>query len=60
MVEGRGTVVGASLALEITQYLLGVGRSDVTDIIVNLVGAWPVSASSRWRAAGSSAGRWGP
>ena len=32
------TVVGGSLALESTQYLLGVGRSDVTDVVVNLVG----------------------
>ena len=36
--RAAGTVVGASLALEITQYLLGVGRSDVTDVVVNLVG----------------------
>ena len=36
--RAAGTVVLASLVLEITQYLLGVGRSDITDVVVNLVG----------------------
>ena len=30
-----GAVAGASLALEVTQYVLAVGRSDTTDVIVN-------------------------
>jgi glycopeptide antibiotics resistance protein len=33
------TAAGASLALELAQYVLGVGRSDTTDIIVNTAGA---------------------
>lgn len=33
-----GLVAGASLALEVSQYALGVGRSDTTDLIVNTVG----------------------
>ena len=31
-------VAGASLALEVTQYVLGVGSSDATDVVVNTVG----------------------
>ncbi|MET1016930.1 MAG: VanZ family protein, partial [Leifsonia flava] len=30
-----GTVAGASLALEVTQYVLAVGSTDVTDVLVN-------------------------
>ena len=33
-----GTIAGASVALEVTQYVLAVGRSDTTDVIVNTVG----------------------
>ena len=33
-----GTIAGASFALEVTQYVLAVGRSDTTDVIVNTVG----------------------
>lgn len=33
-----GAVAGASLALEVTQYVLAVGRSDTTDVIVNTIG----------------------
>jgi hypothetical protein len=33
-----GVVAGASLALEVTQYVLAVGRSDTTDVVVNTVG----------------------
>jgi len=33
-----GTVAGASLATEVTQYVLGIGSSDITDIIVNTAG----------------------
>ena len=32
------TIAGASVALEVTQYVLAVGRSDTTDVIVNTVG----------------------
>jgi glycopeptide antibiotics resistance protein len=31
-------LVGASLALEVAQYVLAVGRSDITDVIVNTAG----------------------
>jgi glycopeptide antibiotics resistance protein len=34
-----GTVAGASLALEVAQYVLAVGSSDVTDLITNTTGA---------------------
>ncbi len=33
-----GTIAGASVALEVTQYVLAVGRSDTTDVIVNTLG----------------------
>lgn len=33
-----GTVAGASLFLEVSQYILGVGRSDITDVVVNAAG----------------------
>jgi glycopeptide antibiotics resistance protein len=33
-----GTLVGASLALEIAQYVLAVGSSDVTDLMTNTAG----------------------
>ena len=33
-----GVVAAASLALEVTQYVLGVGSSDATDVVVNTVG----------------------
>jgi glycopeptide antibiotics resistance protein len=33
-----GSVAGTSLALEVGQYVLGVGRSDSTDIIMNTAG----------------------
>lgn len=33
-----GTIAGASLALEVAQYVLAVGSSDVTDVIVNTAG----------------------
>lgn len=32
------TVAGTSVALEVAQYVLGVGRSDVTDVLVNTAG----------------------
>lgn len=34
-----GAAVGTSLALEIAQYLLAVGRSDMTDLVSNTTGA---------------------
>ena len=34
-----GTVAGASLALEVAQYVLAVGSSDVTDLITNTTGS---------------------
>jgi glycopeptide antibiotics resistance protein len=34
-----GIAAGASLALEVLQYVLGVGRSDVSDVVVNTAGA---------------------
>jgi glycopeptide antibiotics resistance protein len=33
-----GVLVGASVALEVAQYVLAVGRSDITDVIVNTAG----------------------
>lgn len=33
-----GVVAGSSLALEVTQYVLAVGSSDLTDLIVNTAG----------------------
>jgi len=33
-----GAIAGASAALEVTQYILAVGSSDITDIIVNSAG----------------------
>jgi glycopeptide antibiotics resistance protein len=33
-----GVVAGASLALEVAQYVLAVGRSDSTDVVVNTAG----------------------
>jgi hypothetical protein len=33
-----GVVAAASLALEVTQYVLGVGSSDATDVVVNTAG----------------------
>jgi len=33
-----GALAGASLALEVAQYVLAVGSSDVTDVVVNTVG----------------------
>lgn len=33
-----GTIAGASLAVEVSQYVLAVGSSDVTDVITNTVG----------------------
>ena len=33
-----GVVAGASLALEIAQYVLAVGRSDATDVLTNAFG----------------------
>ncbi|MEL7977793.1 VanZ family protein [Isoptericola sp. F-RaC21] len=33
-----GTLAGASLALEVAQYALAVGSSDVTDVVVNTAG----------------------
>lgn len=34
-----GAVAGASLSLEATQYVLAIGSSDVTDVIVNAAGS---------------------
>jgi glycopeptide antibiotics resistance protein len=36
--RAAGVVACASLALEVTQYVLGVGSSDTTDVVVNTVG----------------------
>lgn len=36
--KSAGVLTLASLALEVTQYVLAVGRSDITDVIVNTVG----------------------
>ena len=33
-----GVVAGASLTLEVTQYVLAIGRSDTTDVVVNTAG----------------------
>jgi glycopeptide antibiotics resistance protein len=33
-----GVVAGSSLALEVIQYVLAVGRSDITDVVVNTAG----------------------
>lgn len=36
--KGAGVVAAASLVLEVTQFVLAIGRSDVTDVIVNVAG----------------------
>jgi len=36
--RSAGVVASSSLALEVTQYVLGVGSSDATDVVVNTVG----------------------
>lgn len=36
--KAAGTIAGASLALEVTQYVLALGSSDVTDLVVNTAG----------------------
>lgn len=36
--RAAGVLASASLALEVTQYVLGVGSSDATDVVVNTVG----------------------
>lgn len=36
--RAAGVVAGASLALEVAQYVLAVGSSDVTDVVVNTAG----------------------
>lgn len=36
--KAAGAVAGASLVLEVAQYVLAVGSSDVTDLVVNTVG----------------------
>ncbi|MFI5073927.1 MAG: VanZ family protein [Actinomycetales bacterium] len=33
-----GVLVGASVVLEVAQYVLAVGRSDITDVVVNTAG----------------------
>ena len=42
-----GALVGASVALEVAQYLLAVGRSDITDVVVNTAGGLAGLRSSR-------------
>lgn len=49
-------VAGASLLLELTQYVLAVGSSDVSDLIANTVGGWWGWACSRWHATDSGSG----
>ncbi|HET7820601.1 MAG TPA: VanZ family protein [Ornithinibacter sp.] len=53
-----GAVAGSSLALEVGQYLLAVGRSDATDVVVNtgggLVGLG-LAAAARHRAGAGAA-----
>jgi glycopeptide antibiotics resistance protein len=36
--KAAGTIAGASLVLEVTQYVLALGSSDVTDLVVNTAG----------------------
>ncbi|QAY70802.1 VanZ family protein [Xylanimonas protaetiae] len=36
--KAAGVVAGASLGLEVAQYVLGVGSADVTDLVVNAAG----------------------
>lgn len=36
--KAAGAVAGASLALEVSQYVLAVGSSDITDLVVNVAG----------------------
>ena len=36
--KAAGTIAEASLVLEATQYILGIGSSDVTDVVVNTAG----------------------
>ena len=36
--KAAGAVAGASLFLEVTQYVLAIGRSDITDVIANAAG----------------------
>jgi hypothetical protein len=40
-----GAVAGASLVLEVSQYVLAVGSSDITDLLVNIAAGWP---EARW------------
>lgn len=50
--KGAGVVAAASLVLEATQYVLAIGRSDVTDVIVNVAGGLTglglVALARRW------------
>ena len=50
----------ASLGLEVAQYVLAVGSSDLTDVVVNTAGALVGLGCSPWRAAGSGEHRRGP
>ena len=36
--KAAGAIAGASMVLEATQYILGIGSSDVTDVVVNTAG----------------------
>ena len=52
-----GTIAGASLAVEVAQYVLAVGSSDVTDLITNTAGGLAgLGVLVTRRAAGSARG----
>ncbi|MEU2198484.1 VanZ family protein [Isoptericola sp. NPDC019482] len=68
--RAAGTLAGASALLEVAQYVLAVGSSDVTDVVVNTAGglaglgvvvlarrslrAWTAAVVTRWCAAGTA------